>query len=326
MKPVFMSLRVKMLVIILIRITIVYLVLFIWLYNFFTNTSNRALRADVETVLNSGSTSLNGNDIAGLIAAPETSTGDARHRAITDWFTQINIYNPHAYPYIYYEPAPGQLVILADSLAWKEPNTKNAYQPGEQLDPGPGSLLPDGLKGQTLDLELHPGRKGDSVSGATPLRDSSGTVIAALAVDTAPGDIAQSQLTARSNLLPLLGLAYVLLSASIWFITGNLTRSVRSLDQASKRIGEGDYTPIDVKPGLLPDEITNLTLAFNQMMEKVRGREESLRKQVEKLIIQVDQAKRQKDVAEVVETDFFQDLQAKARSLRQQEQDNQKAE
>jgi hypothetical protein len=56
------------------------------------------------------------------------------------------------------------------------------------------------------------------------------------------------------------------------------------------------------------------------MIEKVRGREESLRKQVEKLIIQVDQAKRQKDVAEVVESDFFQDLQSKAKSLREQDQ------
>jgi len=146
--------------------------------------------------------------------------------------------------------------------------------------------------------------------------------VAALAVDMAPSEIAASQLKARSNLIPLLGLAYLLLSFSVWFITGNLTRSLRSLDQASRRIGEGDYTAIDLKRGLFSDEITNLTLTFNQMVEKVRGREETLRKQVETLIIQVDQAKRQQAVQEVVDSDFFQDLQSKAKTLRENYQDD----
>jgi HAMP domain-containing protein len=321
MKPIFMSLRIKMLLIILLRITIVYLVLFIWLYNFFTATSTRSLQADTETVLHSGSASLNGSNIAGLLAAPEIDTSDARYRAIADWFAQTRSYNPNAYPYIYYEPVPGKLVILADSLALENPDTQIAYHAGEQFSSRPATPLLQDLKGETLDLELRSGRLGSSVSGVTPLRDSHGTIVAALAVDMAPSEITQSQLTARSNLLPLLGLVYILLSVSVWFITGNLTRSVRALDQASKRIGEGDYTPIDAKPGLFPDEITHLTLTFNQMMEKVRGREETLRKQVEKLIIQVDEAKRRKDVAEVVESDFFQDLQVKARTLRQKDED-----
>lgn len=124
-------------------------------------------------------------------------------------------------------------------------------------------------------------------------------------------------LQARDNLLPLLGLVYVLLSSSVWFITGNLTRTLRELDQASRRVGEGDYTPITIRPGIFQDEITHFTVTLNQMIEKVRGREENLRKQVEKLTIQVDEARRHQSVQEVVDTDFFRDLKSKAKDMRE---------
>lgn len=45
-------------------------------------------------------------------------------------------------------------------------------------------------------------------------------------------------------------------------------------------------------------------------------REQSLKQQIQQLRIEVDEAKRQKQVSEIVDTDFFQDLQAKAREIR----------
>jgi hypothetical protein len=46
-------------------------------------------------------------------------------------------------------------------------------------------------------------------------------------------------------------------------------------------------------------------------------REQSLRRQIQQLRIEIDDVKRQKQVSEIVDTDFFQDLRAKARSMRQ---------
>ena len=46
-------------------------------------------------------------------------------------------------------------------------------------------------------------------------------------------------------------------------------------------------------------------------------REQSLRRQIQQLRIEIDEVKRQKQVSEIVDTDFFQDLRAKARSMRQ---------
>ncbi len=45
-------------------------------------------------------------------------------------------------------------------------------------------------------------------------------------------------------------------------------------------------------------------------------REQSLRQEIQQLRIEVDEAKRQQQVSEIVETDFFQDLQSKARNIR----------
>jgi len=138
----------------------------------------------------------------------------------------------------------------------------------------------------------------------------------ALQPNATPGDIANTLLDARANLLPLLGIAYLLIASSVWFITGDLTRSLRTLDQATHRISEGHYEPLDLKPSRVSDEITRLTAKFNQMIEKVRGREEALRHQVQKLTIQIDEARRRQDVSEVVDSDFFQELREKAKKVR----------
>jgi len=324
--PKYMSLRIKMLVVIVARISIVFLVIYFWLSNFFAQSSRQALQADVEDVLHSGRAALKADDLAGLASSPAAGPADPRHKAIADWFAQVNAFDPGATPYLYYQSAPGRLSILADDMGLKNPQSGLAYADGARIEAGPDSFLWAGLKQENLDLEPHDTRQGTAVSGALPILDASGHVVAALAVDAAPGPAAAGQLRAQANLLPLLGLVYVLLSSSVWFITGNLTRTLRALDQASKRVGEGDYAPVDVKPGFFEDEITRLTATLNQMIEKVRGREEKLRKQVESLSIQVDQAKRQRAVDEVVDSDFFRDLKSKARTLRDEHADDKPAE
>jgi len=45
-------------------------------------------------------------------------------------------------------------------------------------------------------------------------------------------------------------------------------------------------------------------------------REQSLKQEIQQLRIEIDEVKRQKQVSEIVESDFFQDLQAKARTIR----------
>ncbi|WP_052050463.1 cache domain-containing protein [Leptolyngbya sp. KIOST-1] len=64
------------------------------------------------------------------------------------------------------------------------------------------------------------------------------------------------------------------------------------------------------------DEIGQLARVFDRMAQQVYSREQKLKQQVRDLRIEIDEAKRQKQVKEIVETDFFQDLTAKAQKLR----------
>lgn len=69
---------------------------------------------------------------------------------------------------------------------------------------------------------------------------------------------------------------------------------------------------------------------LQQMMESLSAlagvalesylREQVLRREIQQLRIEIDEAKRQKQVSEIVDTDFFQNVQARARAMRQRRQ------
>ncbi len=68
------------------------------------------------------------------------------------------------------------------------------------------------------------------------------------------------------------------------------------------------------------DELGQLARVFQNMAKQVYTREQKLKKQVQELKIEIDEAKRQKQVGEIVDTDFFQDLVGKAQTLRKRNQ------
>jgi HAMP domain-containing protein len=65
-----------------------------------------------------------------------------------------------------------------------------------------------------------------------------------------------------------------------------------------------------------PDELGQLARVFQTMAQEVYSREQKLKQQVQELKIEIDETKRQKQVSEIVDTDFFKDLQTKARQMR----------
>ncbi len=57
---------------------------------------------------------------------------------------------------------------------------------------------------------------------------------------------------------------------------------------------------------------------FFKMAESIQKREEALKQKVKDLIIEIDEVKRQQKVKEVVETEYFEELQATAKKLRRE--------
>jgi nitrogen fixation/metabolism regulation signal transduction histidine kinase len=105
----------------------------------------------------------------------------------------------------------------------------------------------------------------------------------------------------------------------VFWLSGFLTRPIIGLAGAAKEIGEGDYShewkDDDAKRNF-HDEIDTLTGVFKVMVDKVAQREKTLRARVQQLEIMVDRSKLDKQVKEIVESDFFQDLQSKVQGMR----------
>jgi uncharacterized protein len=66
------------------------------------------------------------------------------------------------------------------------------------------------------------------------------------------------------------------------------------------------------------DELGQLARVFRRMADEVVAREQRLKQEVEQLRIEIDVVKKARDVAQIEETEFFVDLQKKAKMLRRQ--------
>lgn len=100
-----------------------------------------------------------------------------------------------------------------------------------------------------------------------------------------------------------------------------VARPILRVAQAAASIEAEKFTFDSLTPvAQRTDELGQLARVFQNMAKQVYAREQHLKKQVQELKIEIDEAKRQKQVGEIVETDFFQDLVGKAQTLRKRNQ------
>ena len=64
------------------------------------------------------------------------------------------------------------------------------------------------------------------------------------------------------------------------------------------------------------DELGQFGRIFQSMVREIYNREEKLKRQVAEMRIEIDQAKKEKAVSEITESEFFQNLTEKAKDLR----------
>lgn len=117
----------------------------------------------------------------------------------------------------------------------------------------------------------------------------------------------------------------------VWIINTLLNRyviqPVNVLSGLAQKISADEDVATDLQAPTLEvvtmrsDELGNLSRVFRQMAAEVTARTEKLKQQVQKLTIEIDEIRRKEQVEEVVETEFFNDLQARAKQIRQRRQD-----
>ena len=108
------------------------------------------------------------------------------------------------------------------------------------------------------------------------------------------------------------------------------TSYIEKITEMSRRVARGDYSfigetqPVKKRGEKVSaeDKIEQLQAEFYAMVQGVREREEELKKQVQKLTLQIDEKKRKREFEEITSSDFYAHLKDQAKNLREQRMDN----
>jgi CRP-like cAMP-binding protein len=94
-------------------------------------------------------------------------------------------------------------------------------------------------------------------------------------------------------------------------------RQFERVTAAAAAVEAGVYIPESLdEVARRTDALGQLARVFQRMVREVYAREENLKRQVAELRIEIDEVKKAQQVAEITDTDYFQQLQQKANRLR----------
>lgn len=180
------------------------------------------------------------------------------------------------------------------------------------------ALMAQGLE-RTVSAPAFTDPWGTWISAFAPIRNGDGEVVGAVGQDYSLAYVDQVTGEAIRGVLPVLVLSYLVLIALVVFVSNRIVRPVKRLTTASRRIADGEYD-LDLSTLMrarLRDEIVDLATAFTLMAGKVAEREQSLRREVTRLKVEIDHSKRAEAVREIVESDAFSSIAARAAQMRE---------
>jgi hypothetical protein len=318
-----LSLRYKLLIGFTMVFSLVFAVAYYWFYSYSTTMAMGRIEEDLRDTLKGTIDGIDGNAFASMVidAQPDAvgiPSGDMRYIQHQKWLETVHNIEPRAYGVYTYVPDPGDedLLWIGDSFRFLEPENATTFR--EPYTRGPESLILEGFKDITVNPNTYSDEWGRWMSAYGPIKNSSGEVIGAVGIDFQAYYVDEVQNGIKNNMLFSFIIAYLALFAMVYLVSSALANPIIKLTDAAECVGEGDYEQdfSSMTKDRLTDEIDLLASNFSIMVDKVYQREQTLRRQVEALKIEIDEAKRTQQVSEIVDTDFFRDLQAKADHMR----------
>lgn len=230
-----------------------------------------------------------------------------------------------------YRSNSGYIIEGLSELTYREVNTdfvqtlKNQADDREESQPWVSNALnsvADWLVSSNLQPKREFGTYGDQfgkwASGYIPLTNASGENVAAIGVDFQADMVNTVRNEVRSSVQRAFLIAYPVLLVLVFWFSSVFTRPLITLTAAAERVGEGDYEVefAELISERNRDEIDTLASVFESMVQKVYKREQKLKRQVAQLKIEIDEKKQASEVSQIVDTDFFKELQSRADNLR----------
>jgi HAMP domain-containing protein len=316
----FISLRVKLLVGFTVLFSVVFALAFYWFYNFATEQAMVRIQEDLVDTLNGAVAGVDAEQFVALAAEGEPGddglTDDPRYWELLAWLETVHEVEPRAYPYTYIKgEEPNEILWVGDGTVLIAPEREAAGFLESYISSG---ALIESLEAQTLKMEPYTDDWGHWVSAYAPIEGEDGEKVGGLGIDFRADYVFQVQQAIRDRVLVAFIITYVVLFALVYLISRALTQPVIALTTVAEHVAEGDYDQDmdQIYSGATRDEVSTLAQVFEMMIDKVRAREEKLKRQVQKLRIEIDQVKKAKQVEQITGSDYFQDLKQKARELR----------
>ena len=350
----FLSLRWKLVIGFTLVFTVVFAGAYYWFYFFSTERALERIRTDLQDTLQGAAAGIDGESMRILAEEGEVNEeGFSDHELYLEqmaWFETVQSLEPRAWPYTYVAgPEPNTIYALADLWAIHDPSKSYAF--GEtSVSSGP---LRDGLNSLSFNVprdrrcgtarETYAGEflgavrgqlayagclllrrvgytdsYGSWVSAYMPVLDTSGQRAGGIGIDFEMAYVDQVQDAILGRTVHAFTITYLTLLLLVMFMARYVTSPITRLTDVAERVGAGSYDQdfSKLRGGLIRDEIGLLSEVFEAMTEQVRHREQTLRHEVRQLRIEIDEGKRTQEVQQIVETDFFRDLQAKAQRFR----------
>jgi HAMP domain-containing protein len=319
-----MNLSLKLLIAFTLVFSIVFALAFAWFDRFTTLSALKQIRGDMINTLHAAIAGIDGDEFSVLVdeAVIDPATGvpseDPRYQEHQVWLDTIHRIEPRANPYTYVKSAEGRDVLWVGDI-FRIIRPADGTQFLESYTPQADYIL-QGLGHETSQMDIYTDDWGSWVSAYGPIRNAQGQSVGALGIDFSADYVGEVQQQIRNNVVRAFLVTYGVLLLLVFILARLLTRPIVKLTRMASCVANGwydqDFSGLVPRVGWLRDEITSLAETFIIMVDKVAQREESLKQQVAELKIEIDEVKRQQQVGEIVDTDFFQELRLKAQTIR----------
>ncbi len=309
-----LSIRMKILIVFMVLFTIALGVLFYWFYQSSTQKAMENLQQNLIVSASTAAGLVDPQEVS-LVSEGEGEYGEEEYENLVSQLQLVLEANPKAVDIYIMERSPDaddELLFILDLEDDFDEVVGWPYDASGQPE------MLDAFDGPTASPMLRTDEYGVWLSGFAPIKDARGESIAIVGVDMDAQDVTRTQGQILTTSLLAFIAAYAGVFAAAILLSGTITRSLRKITGAAQSLEQGEpfeRSRLEAVEREL-DELGQLARVFSKMAVQVETREKKLKQEVAQLRIEIDEAKRAREVKEIADTDYFRDLQKQAREIR----------
>lgn len=309
-----LSIRTRLLIVFMSLFTVALAGIFIWFYQFSTQKTMTSLRQSLMDSASIAASMINADEHTQVYTSG--TEGDAQYTHIADQLRLVrdSVNNIESIYTAVLSSNPDEVLFVVSASEDVE-GRAHLREPYSTAD---APEMMDAFNGPAADLYMGTDEYGYWLSGYAPIRDASGQTVAIVGADMLADDILKIQAQIRNVSILVFFIALIAVFGVSVFLANTITKSLRSITGAAQELENDEpFDPAKLeKVARGSDEVGMLAKVFSRMAVEVQNRERKLKEEVVQLKIEIDQVKKQKQVAEITDSDFFKDLKSKAQNMR----------